>query len=292
MRFISTAALAALVLFSGCNPDRPQPVTAPGTGADITPPPDAPPPRLLLFASEDARAGVEAILSSREMGTAIERAAGYVPDPYRAFAVAGTERGQDVQVTFLPLLSHSDPDELMMVVHARTGDTAVVHAAVVRRSPPLTPARFERHGSLWVSPVDDGLEPGVARWNDQQVSDFWTCVIDRSATTLVSCAIGGGGVHFHRRRVGALCDYVRIGWRAHHRRGMCNAGSDQLVAGTIRPQRGNTLKLKWWILFPALGILASALAELAVPERVPDWILSVVLAAAFAGWIIREMARG
>ena len=52
------------------------------------------------------------------------------------------------------------------------------------------------------------------------------------------------------------------------------------------------MKLKWWILFPVLGILASALAELAVPERVPDWVLSIVLAVAFAGWIIREMARG
>jgi hypothetical protein len=52
------------------------------------------------------------------------------------------------------------------------------------------------------------------------------------------------------------------------------------------------MKVKWWILFPVLGIIASTLAELIVPERVPDWILSVALGIAFAGWIIREMARG
>jgi len=144
----------------------------------------------LLFASDDTRAEVETVLSTPEVQAAVGRAAGYVPDVRRAFAVAGTERGYDVQTTFLPLISEHDPDELRVIVHARTGNTAVVHAAVVRRSPPPAPGRFQQHGSLWVAPVDDAMEPGVERWNDDQKADFWMCVIDRSTTMLVSCAIG------------------------------------------------------------------------------------------------------
>jgi len=145
---------------------------------------------LLLFASEDTRAGIEAVLSTPAMSAAIRGTAGYVLDAGRAFAVAGTERGHDTQLTFVPMLSESDPDELLIVVHARADDVAVVHSAVVRRTPPETPGRFQRHGSLWVLPVDDVIEPDVARWSNEQKSDFWTCVIDRSTTTLVSCAIG------------------------------------------------------------------------------------------------------
>jgi len=52
------------------------------------------------------------------------------------------------------------------------------------------------------------------------------------------------------------------------------------------------MKRKWWILFPVLGAIASAVATLVVPGRIPDRTFSVILAAAFAGWIIREMARG
>jgi hypothetical protein len=52
------------------------------------------------------------------------------------------------------------------------------------------------------------------------------------------------------------------------------------------------MKRRWWVLFPALGAIASVVVEVLVPARVPDWLLSVVLGTAFAGWIIREMARG
>jgi hypothetical protein len=178
------------VLFGGCNSDRPQPVTAPPTGGDIQTPPDAPPPRLLLFAQEETRAGVEAVLNTRDMQAALATHPGYLPDIHRAFAIAGYERGHDTQVTFVPMRSEGNPDELILVVHARAGNTVGVHAAVVRRSPPETPGRFQRYGELWISLASDGLDPGVARWTGQQQTDFWHCIIERSATNVVSCAIG------------------------------------------------------------------------------------------------------
>ena len=52
------------------------------------------------------------------------------------------------------------------------------------------------------------------------------------------------------------------------------------------------MKPRWWILFPILGALASVAAELIVPARVPDRLLSIVLGATFVGWILREIARG
>jgi hypothetical protein len=52
------------------------------------------------------------------------------------------------------------------------------------------------------------------------------------------------------------------------------------------------MKRRWWVLFPVLGVLASAGIALVVPGGVPDRVAGIVLAAVFAGWIVREMARG
>jgi hypothetical protein len=77
----------------------------------------------------------------------------------------------------------------MLVVHMRAGEARVVHAAVVRRTRPDS-GRFRRYGGLWISPADTPASPGEARWGEAQKADFWDCVIDRSASTAVSCAIG------------------------------------------------------------------------------------------------------
>lgn len=52
------------------------------------------------------------------------------------------------------------------------------------------------------------------------------------------------------------------------------------------------MKRRWWMLFPVIGALASAAVALVVPGGVPDRVAGLVLAALFAGWIVREMARG
>lgn len=52
------------------------------------------------------------------------------------------------------------------------------------------------------------------------------------------------------------------------------------------------MKRRWWILFPVLGALASAALALIFPGGTPDRVAGIVLAAVFAGWIVREMARG
>ena len=190
MRLISLAAFAALVLFAGCDSEKPAPVAAPSPPVDIDTPPDTPPPRLLLYAVEDDRARVEPALVNPAVLAAVAAAPRFVPDVRCAFAVAGTARGQDVQVTFLPLRSETEPDLLRLVVHVRSSDTEAVHSALVRRSAPPADRHFQQFGNLWVSLSDDSGLPDAGRWSDDQKSDFWTCVIDRSTTTLVSCAIG------------------------------------------------------------------------------------------------------
>ena len=188
MRSFPFAVLVALVLFGGCNRERPRTVTAPPP-TDVRTPPDEPPPRLLLFADPAQREPVASALSHPDVGAAVDRATGFAPDVDRAFAVAGATHGRSVQVTFLPLHSLSDPDELMLIVRLRAGGAEAVRAARVRRAP-AADGSFQRHGSLWLSPVDAPAPPGEARWSDDQTADFWNCVIDRSTTNVVSCAIG------------------------------------------------------------------------------------------------------
>jgi hypothetical protein len=190
MRLISAAALAALVLFGGCDTEKPEPVTAPASPGDVESPPDTPPPRLLLYADDETRAGVEQALATPGVLAAVSETPRFVPDIRRAFSVTAVEHGNEVQVTFLPLFSDVDPDVLRFVVHARSGATEAVHSVRVRRSAPPADGRFRPLGDLWValSDGDAGADPG--RWTNEQKSDFWTCVIDRSTTTLVSCAVG------------------------------------------------------------------------------------------------------
>lgn len=188
MRSIPIAALAALVLFAGCNDDPPRPVTAP-PHRDVRTPPDEPPPRLLFYADDAARPQLEPALSHPGVAAAAGAAPDYEPDVGRAFALAANVRGRDVQITFLPMPARSDPDELMLVAHVRCGNDEAVQAAMVRRSPPSA-GTFSRHGTLWIAAADAPALPGAARWSDDQKADFWNCVIDRSTTNVVACAIG------------------------------------------------------------------------------------------------------